>query len=82
MPCGSPQTGWGYKKTNTIKTQSMVIMKIGQLLFNEHLICVRLWGMTDFIKEAKFDLNLEGKKLRYTEEKEKRNEDINDSTIS
>lgn len=82
MPNGSPQIGWGYKKTNTIKTISMVIMKIRQLLFIEHLICVRLWGMRDFIKKAKFGLHLKGKKFRYTEEEEKRNENINDSTIS
>lgn len=37
--------------------------------------------MRDFIKEARFDLYLEGKKLRYREEEEKGNEDTNGSAL-
>lgn len=59
----------------------MMIMKTWQLLFSEHLICVRLWGMRDFIKEARFDLYLQGKKLRYIEEEEKGNEDTHGSAL-
>lgn len=37
--------------------------------------------MRDSLKEARFDLHLEGKKLRYIEEEEKRNENTNVSAI-
>lgn len=37
--------------------------------------------MRDLIKEARFELFIEGRKLRYIEEEKKRNEDTNDSAI-
>lgn len=50
-------------------------MKQWSLLFIEHLICVRPWGMRNFINEAWFDLYFEGKKIGYVEKEKKGNED-------